>query len=320
MGAVASSGISVKAVDSASASVVVAASTETESQRQLVRPGSRLEQMIESSGLIELRAISARGRHRAIGERNSLVDLRGRAGIFKPNRPWLARRMRPERVNLAHIDHGVLDSAGAQKVNDPVGDVSFPDAIQRDAHPRSRQTDTVGVHHHSILSDARDGGGDRLGGRTFGRSVRPRKMRRIEIPKRLHRHVEGARRQVAIAAAFGKHPDQIERRIFDKSIPIETRQRAVRTIQAHHLLQPLDFGQARRDQPIGGGRVGVVNLHRGVGAQRRARPDAKQGICCGRCACGREGKQRQSASSGRDGDEAPARGLHHCSPEFEARM
>ena len=219
-------------------------------------------------------------------------------------------------AQLAHVDQRMLDAAGAQQFDDPVGDVALADAVQRDAHVRSRKTQARRIDLEPALPDLPDRAGDRLGGRTIGRGARLREVTGVESPQRLHRHVEGAAADFAVAPALGQHAHQVERRFVEHSVAIEARQRAVGPIEAHHLLEPPHLGEARRDQPVGRRRVGVVDLQRRVAAERRSRPDAQLRR---RGARRQNRQQRQAAGGGGDGEEAAAGEAHGRSPEAEAR-
>ena len=123
--------------------------------------------------------------------------------------------MSANRAGLAHVDEGVLYAAGAEQLDDPVRDVSLPDAVQSDAHSRPSEAEPLRIDLQRFVANPRDGFGDSVGRRAVRGGVGPREMPGVEIPKRLNRHVESASAQRAIAASFGENAHEVERRVLE---------------------------------------------------------------------------------------------------------
>ena len=183
--------------------------------------------------------------------------------------------MSADRAGLAHVDEGVLHAAGAQQFDDAVGDVSLTDAVQSDAHSRPSEPEPLRVDLQSFVANPRDGFGDSVGRRAVRGGVGPGEMVGVEIPKRLHRHVESASAQRAVAASFGENAHKVERWVLELPVAVEATKSAVRPVKTHDCFQTPHLREARLDQPIGGRRVGVMNLQSRVAAERSPCPYAQ---------------------------------------------
>jgi hypothetical protein len=102
-------------------------------------------------------------------------------------------------------------------------------------------------------------------------------MRRVKIPQRLHRDVERPRCESVILLSLGQHPHQIEWRVIERAHTVKAAQRGMLIIQAQHAFEPSHLRKRARNQHIGGGGVGVMDLQGSVGAERVACPNPQQG-------------------------------------------
>ena len=82
-------------------------------------------------------------------------------------------------------------------------------------------------------------------------------MRLVEPPQRLHRNIEGTAAQRRQALALVNERAQLGRRPCEPSGRIETRDFAVRPIEAEDALVALDLLAHLADRALREGRVGV---------------------------------------------------------------
>jgi hypothetical protein len=141
----------------------------------------RLEDMVKVAGRVEQGALAARGRDRPVHERNALGDDAGRARILEADPPRAARRMPADHPGLAHVDQRVLHAPGGEQLDDPVGNVSLPDAVQRDAHAWPGEFEPS---PERLMTDAGDGFGDGPRRRAVGGSGGLGEMSGLEIAER----------------------------------------------------------------------------------------------------------------------------------------
>ena len=95
--------------------------------------------------------------------------------------------------------------------------------------------------------------------------VGPAEMASVQLPQRLHRHVERAPGQPVKARALGQHANQIQRRFAEPPIAVQADQGGVRIVEAENTLEAPDLLERAGDQPVGLRWVRVMNL------QHRAR-------------------------------------------------
>ena len=129
-------------------------------------------------------------------------------------------------------------------------------------------------------------------------------MRGIEAPERLHGHVEGALRSLRVGAGLRQQRDQFERWRRKPPVSVEPADRALGPVQAEHVFQPVDLGDAARDQLTRPGTVRVVQDDLG----RRSQRDAGPAVQVRRLRPGRPGpdrRKRQASGRCRNGDKAP---------------
>ena len=126
-------------------------------------------------------------------------------------------------------------------------------------------------------------------------------MRGIEAPERLDGHVEGALRPLRKQTSVSQQLKEFERRRRKPPVPVEPADRALGPVQAEHVLQPVDLGDAARDQPARAGTVRVVQDDLG----RRSQCDAGPAVQVRRLRAGPDRRERQAGRRCRNGDEAP---------------
>ena len=213
----------------------------------------------------------------------------GRPSGWRPS----ARTSPMSRSTSAHA--GVLEQH-----RNAVGDAALGDAVQRERHARPGEADfgrfdrDGAVIHKSLrLGAVGLGGPQRVG-------ARPREVFGIEAPERLHGDIEGALRPLRIRTRLGQERDQLQRRCREPAVLVEAGERALRPVEAEHVLQPVDLGDAARDQAAcaGGVRVGEDDL--GRRPQCDAGP-AVQRRCLG---AGADRRKRQAGRRCGNGDEA----------------
>ena len=249
-------------------------------------------------------ARSARARVRA--------TVSGCAAWRRPMRQGRPSGWMAEGADLADVEEDVAHAGVLQERRHAVGDVALRDAVQRDRHSGPGEAD----RRRPGLDGAPVHQRPRLGESALGRPARIRaalrEVRRVGAPERLHGGVEGALRPFGEVTGLGQQGDEFQRGRREAAVAVEAGERARRPVEAEHVLQPVDLGDAARDQAARAGGVGAVQDDLGRSAQRDAGPAVQR-----RRLRARAGSREREAGRRRgDGDEAPPgrRGTHWCSP------
>ena len=117
---------------------------------------------------------------------------------------------------------------------------------------------------------------------------------------------KGAARRAPDPPADGEKLDELLRRIGQLTRTVEPAEGRALVIEAEDALQPADLRQGVGDEPGRLGRIGMIELERGIGAEGDALP-AMQERRCGSGAPGIAEPHQQEAGGGSgDVDEAPA--------------
>ena len=249
-----------------------------------------------------------RGGDGAVGEREGAGDRLRLRGMAEADAPGAAVGMAAEGTHLADVQQDVAHAGILQQGRDAIGNIALGDAVQRDGHARTREADLgrldldgAVVHQSLRPSEVGCGGPLRTGART-------REVRGMEAPERLHGDVEGALRPLRIGAGLGQQRDEFERRRREATVPIEAGERALGPVEAEHVLQPVDLGDAAVDEAAGAGGVRIVQDDLGGGAQR----DAGPAVQIHRLRAGARRHEREARRGRGDSDEAPpcGRGSH----------
>jgi hypothetical protein len=88
----------------------------------------------------------------------------------------------------------------------------------------------------------------------------------------LDRDVEGVGGESVNLLRRAEDLEQIERRVVENAGAIEPAQSRIPVVQAEYALEPPHLGERALAQQVRRGRVGVMDLQRGIGAQRGTGP------------------------------------------------
>ena len=297
------SGIKLKAVESASASVAVGAMTLTVLYSDGLRPVEGSNRCVNRPLESNRKSSACRCRDRAIDEVNGFGERAGPVGIGEAHAPWRTFGPRSDRPYLAHIDQRRRQARAAQQIDDAVRGVSLRDAVQRDCRAAFDESDAIRTHKQAAAADLRQRFGQPLRRWPFRIGPVRREMIRIKLPQRLDCWIEGAVCQISKKQRGFQQRHHVGVGRDKNTSAVEGADRRVGPIQTELLLQPPHVQDTPHNKPFGLGSVRVINLDRHLRAERRSVPP--HGIAClGRSATGqkcRPGCRRN------DGDHAPAR-------------
>ena len=128
-------------------------------------------------------------------------------------------------------------------------------------------------------------------------------MRRVNLPQRLHRNVEGTTAKLIESLTLLEQCQQITGWSLETPVTIEACDLAVAAIKAEQPFQPLDFGNALGYRLLGGPVVGVVDYDVGGRPKRRPLP-SMQAHWVFRFVCRQ--KKRQPGNGSKDSNDPSA--------------
>ena len=161
----------------------------------------------------------------------------------------------------ARIHEMVLHPGGRQHGGNPVRNIPFGDAVQRDAHTRTSKGQIRSRNLKSPAAHQRAGGPKlRIVQRQLagGIAVCPE-----EIDHRLHRHIETPARQCAVKQRPVHHPYQFGGRGPQTARTVQLAHRRAAVVPAEHPLQTrrLRKGQTQRVRRLHRGNARHRNVH-----------------------------------------------------------
>ena len=228
--------------------------------------------MVVVAARIEGAGDAGRGGDGAVGKGEGAGHRLRLCCVAEADAPGAAVGMAAERPDFADVEEDVTHARVLQQGGHTVGDVALGDAVERDRHARPREADFRRrdldgpvIHQRLRLREVVCGRPPRVGAGTG-------EVRGVEAPERLHGHVEGALRPLRIGARLRQQRHQFQRRRRKAALPVEAGDRALRPVEAEHVLKPVDLGDAARDQPPRAGSVRIVQDDLGRSPQRDARP------------------------------------------------
>ncbi len=220
-----------------------------------------------------------------------------------------------ERAVFAQVDHCALEAFVLQHVGDRIRDVALGDAVQRDRHAGPCESDRGRAALDPTKVHQRPGNVMRAGedvGRIVG--MRP-EMRFIKLPQGLHRNVERAAGEHTQALAFLDELAQLGRRPRQSARCIQTRDFAVRPIEAEDPLEAFDLDPHFQDRALGESGVGMPQRQLRHGIEHLAMPAVE--FTLRRTRANARDHQRQARRRRDDAQDTAARGkfpVRHFSP------
>ena len=187
--------------------------------------------------------------------------------VANAQHPRLTVRLATDRTEFASVQQGMPHASATQSLERQIHRISLRDPIKSDRHASRLQSDLLLVHRESLPVDQR-----------FGSHNLIRRRQGVSgachaecTPQRLHRDVEGARRQHRQLLRECQYIQQMPVGRIDDAIPIQLEDLATLLIQAHQGIDFPDFAQGGLNRLLCGVWIVVQYLDRHRGAESQGR-------------------------------------------------